>query len=151
MRSSYDLQKDAREARTNLAEERGQAAQAQRAAFSIALRPAPPIQALSEVSRRCARVACRPWGMSAQQTAAITAIGGDPGRPEGQARNPGTLPARRSTPQENSAGARPSRLLQQILKEDPEMADVWAQLDALLSRIERQRRRARCVQALHRA
>ena len=58
----------------------------------------------------------------------------DAARSEGQARDSRDATARRSTSPASGNGAQAIALLQQILRDDPEMADVWSQLAVFATR-----------------
>ena len=85
------------------------------------------IQAPSDVSAE-ARERLQALGYVGAQTDVSTAPGDDAARSEGQAARSSSATARRSTSPASGSGAQAIALLQQILRDDPEMADVWSQL-----------------------
>src|SRR4051812_40914431 len=127
----YDLQRDPDE-RTNIADERAQARQAMRAALDTVAAGA-TIQAPAEVSPE-ARERLQALGYVGAQSGGIAAAAGEalPDPKEKRA----ILERYRAAV--DLAGERQwgqaIALLQQVLKEDPEMADVWAQLAAFATR-----------------
>lgn len=129
----YDLQNDAKE-QNNLAAERAQAAQAMRGVLDRIAAGA-KIQAPAEVSAD-ARERLQALGYVGAQSSPATAAGGELADPKDKRdileRYRGAVDAAAERRWGQAIG-----LLQQILKQDPEMADVWAQLAAFANRIER--------------
>ncbi len=129
----YDLQRDAKE-HTNVAEERSQAAQAMRGVLDR-LAAGATIQPPSEVSAD-ARERLQALGYVGAQTGASTAAGAELADPKDKRDILERYRAAVDAAAERRWG-QAIALLQQILKDDPEMADVWAQLAAFATRIDR--------------
>ncbi len=129
----YDLERDADE-RHNIADERVQARQAMRSALDRLAVDA-TIQAPGDVSAE-ARERLQALGYVGAQSAFIEAPGDTLPDPKDKReileryREAVDLAGARKWP-------RAIALLQQILKQEPEMADVWAQLAAFAGRIDR--------------
>jgi arylsulfatase A-like enzyme/Tfp pilus assembly protein PilF len=130
----YDLEKDAKE-RANLALERAQAAQAMRGALDR-LAAGATIQAPTEVSAD-ARERLQALGYVGAQTGPISSATSELADPKDKRDILERYRAAVDAASERRWG-QAIALLQQILKIDPEMADVWAQLATFAGRIDRQ-------------
>jgi arylsulfatase A-like enzyme/Flp pilus assembly protein TadD len=130
----YDLERDPHE-RTNIAADRQPARQAMRAALD-AVSAGATIQAPADVPAD-ARERLQALGYVGAQTAGVSTTPGE-SLPDPKDKR-GILERYRAAV--DLAGGRQwaqaIALLQQILREDPEMADVWAQLAGFATRIER--------------
>jgi arylsulfatase A-like enzyme/Tfp pilus assembly protein PilF len=129
----YDLQRDAHE-RTNIADERVQARQAMRSALNRVAEGA-TIQAPGEVSAD-ARERLQALGYVGAQTEMSTA----PGDALPDPKDKRDILERYRAAVDLAGDRKWSQaiaLLQGILREDPEMADVWAQLATFAVRLER--------------
>jgi len=129
----YDLQRDADE-RTNLADERPQARLALRGALDRVAAGA-TIQAPAEVTAE-ARERLQALGYVGAQTAVLPGPGGDLADPKDKRE----ILERYRAAVEYAGGRRWPQaiaLLQQILRDDPEMADVWNQLAVFATRVDR--------------
>jgi arylsulfatase A-like enzyme/Flp pilus assembly protein TadD len=129
----YDLQRDARE-QNNIADDRVQARQAMRGALDKIAASA-TIQAPAEVTAE-ARERLQALGYVGTQSEVTTAAGESLPDPKDKReileryRTAVDLAGERQWPQAIA-------MLHQILRDEPEMADVWAQLAAFAIRIER--------------
>jgi tetratricopeptide (TPR) repeat protein len=130
----YDLEKDAKE-RANLAPERAQAAQAMRGVLDR-LAAGATIQAPAEVSAD-ARERLQALGYVGAQTGPVAAATSELADPKDKREILERYRAAVDAASERRWG-QAIALLQQILKDDPEMADVWAQLATFAGRIDRQ-------------
>ena len=129
----YDLQRDADE-RTNLADERPQARLALRGALDRVAAGA-TIHAPAEVTAE-ARERLQALGYVGTQTAVPAGPGGDLADPKDKRE----ILERYRAAVEYAGGRRWPQaiaLLQQILRDDPEMADVWNQLAVFATRVDR--------------
>jgi len=129
----YDLQRDAGE-RANVADERPQARQALRGALDRVAAGA-TIQAPAEVTAE-ARERLQALGYVGAQTAVPTEPGADLPDPKDKRE----ILERYRAAVEYAGGRRWPQaiaLLQQILRDDPEMADVWNQLAVFATRTDR--------------
>jgi arylsulfatase A-like enzyme/Tfp pilus assembly protein PilF len=129
----YDLQRDADE-RTNLADERPQARLALRGALDRVAAGA-TIQAPAEVTAE-ARERLQALGYVGAQTAVLPGPGDDLADPKDKRE----ILERYRAAVEYAGGRRWPQaiaLLQQILRDDPEMADVWNQLAVFATRVDR--------------
>jgi len=129
----YDLQNDARE-RTNIAEDRAQARQAMRGALDR-LAAGATIHAPSEVPAD-ARERLQALGYVGAQTDVATTSGETLADPKDKREILERYRAAVDLAAERRWG-QAIALLQQILHEEPEMADVWAQLATFATRIDR--------------
>ena len=130
----YDLENDAKE-RANLALERAQAAQAMRGVLDR-LAAGATIQAPTEVSAD-ARERLQALGYVGAQTGPISSATSELADPKDKRDILERYRAAVDAASERRWG-QAIALLQQILKDDPEMADVWAQLATFAGRIDRQ-------------
>ena len=129
----YDLQRDADE-RTNVAGERPQARQALRGALDRVAAGA-TIQAPAEVTAE-ARERLQALGY----VGARTAVPAGPGEELADPKDKREILERYRAAVEYAGGRRWPQaiaLLQQILRDDPEMADVWNQLAVFATRVDR--------------